>query len=126
MCRGSVGLKLAPKNPELFAHADCHVGKLADLFRNISCDHSLRGAGEAEGRALGVATDHPAIARVDDLAAERSHPLDRGSEVGYGEIREREAVAGTGAALVQPENDPLVPGLPATPFLGPTTIQRRL
>ena len=29
---------------------------------------SLR-SGEPEGRALGVAADHPALARVDDLAA---------------------------------------------------------
>jgi hypothetical protein len=88
--------------------------------------HSLRGAGEPEGRALGVTADHPVLARVDDLAAERTHPLDRGSEVGDREIRERKAVAGTGTALVQPENDPLVLSLPATPFLGPATIQRRL
>src|SRR5207247_3667293 len=32
------------------------------------CDYSLGGAGEPEGRALGVAAAHPALAGVDALA----------------------------------------------------------
>src|SRR5437762_13145326 len=90
------------------------------------CDQSLWGAGEPEGRGLGVAADHPALARVDDLAAERAHSLDRGGEVGDREIGEREAVTGARAALVQPKHDPLAVGLPAVPFLRSAAIQRRL
>ena len=86
----------------------------------------LQGAREPEGRALGVATNHPALARMDDLAAERTHAVDRSSEVRDRQIWEREAVAGTRTALVQPNNDPLVLRLPTTPFLGPATIQCRL
>src|SRR5687767_5213106 len=86
----------------------------------------LRGAGEPEGRALAVAADDPALAGVDDPAAERTDPLDRSSKVCDREIRKREAVAGTRAALVQPDNDPFVLGLPTTPVLGPATIERRL
>src|SRR5438552_1068590 len=78
------------------------------------------GSRRAERRALAVAADHPALARVNDLAAQRAHPLDRGAEVGDREIREREAIAGAGATLVQPEHDPLVlgPPTPAPPQLG--------
>src|SRR5439155_6303795 len=94
--------------------------------RSYGCDHTLWGAGEPEGRALGVAADHPALARVDDLAAECAHPFDGGSEVGDRDVGEREAVAGAWAALVQPEHNPLVLGLPAAPLLGSAALQRRL
>jgi len=40
----------------------------------------------ARKRPLGVAADHPALAGVDDLAAERPYPLDRGDEVCNREI----------------------------------------
>ena len=50
----------------------------------------------------------------------------RGSKVGDREVGEREAVAGAWAALVQPEHDPLVLGLPAVPLLGSAALQRRL
>jgi transposase InsO family protein len=80
------------------------------------------GAVEPKGRALGVAADHPALAWVDDLAAERAHSLDGGSEVGDREVGEREAVAGARAAFVQPEHNPLVLGLPAAPLLGSAAL----
>src|SRR5438128_12519002 len=86
----------------------------------------LRAAGEREGGAFGVAADHPALARVDDLAAERTHPFGGGSEVGDGEVGKREAVARPAATLVQPDHDALVLGLPAAPILWPTALQRRL
>src|SRR5947209_2983689 len=35
----------------------------------------LTGAGEPEWGALGVSADRPALAGVDDLAAERQHPV---------------------------------------------------
>lgn len=85
-----------------------------------------RGAGEPEGRSLGVAADHPALAGVDDLPAERLHPLDCGWEVGDREIGEREAVAWAGAALVQPEHDPFVLALPPAALLRFPVGERRL
>ena len=48
----------------------------------------LTGAGEPEWGALGVSADRPALAGVDDLAAERQHPVGCGSEVADREIRE--------------------------------------
>ena len=63
---------------------------------------------------------------MDDLAAERAHALDCCSEIHYREIREREAVAGAGTALVQPKHDPVVLGLPAAPFLRSAALQRHL
>jgi hypothetical protein len=78
------------------------------------------GPGERERRSLRVAADHPALARVDDLAAERLYVLDRGGEVCNGEVREREAIARAGAALVQANHDAIVLGLPAVPFFGST------
>jgi hypothetical protein len=63
---------------------------------------------------------------MDDFAAERANPLDCRSEVHYREIREREAVARAGTALVQSEHDPGVVGLPAAPFLGSAALERHL
>ncbi len=85
----------------------------------------LTGAGEPEWGALGVSADRPALAGVDDLAAERQHPIGCGSEVADREIREREAVARARAAFVHPERDPLVFGLPAVSVLRLAALQRR-
>src|SRR3954452_25600173 len=85
-----------------------------------------RGTSERETRPLGVAADHPALARVDDLAAERLHPLDCGDEVCNREVGEREAIARAGAALVQPDQDSVVLDLPAVPLTGSTFGERRV
>src|SRR5581483_8918270 len=58
---------------------------------------------EPERAALGVAADRPALARVDHVAAELADALERALEVGYGEIRQRGAVAGAGPAPVHAE-----------------------
>jgi hypothetical protein len=63
---------------------------------------------------------------LDDLAAERLHPLDRGGEVGDREIGKREAVAWAGAALVQPGHDPCMLALPAAALLWSPVGERRL
>lgn len=84
-----------------------------------------RAASKPERCSLGVAADHPALAGVNDLAAERLHALDRGGEVGDREIREREAVAWAGAALVQPEHDPCILALPAAALLWSPVGERR-
>ena len=81
------------------------------------------GSREGEGCALGIAADHPPVARMDDLAAESIHPRYGGSEVGDRKVRERKAVARARAALVQPDHDPLVLGLPAAPILWLTILQ---
>src|SRR5439155_21290402 len=78
-------------------------------------------------RALAVAADHPALARVDDLAAERAHPPDYGIEVCDRKIGKREPVARPGPALMQTEHDSVVLGLPATtPLLGAPALQAEL
>jgi hypothetical protein len=53
---------------------------------------------------------------VDDLAAECLHAGERLTDVGDGEVREREAVAGPGAAIVQPERYSAFPGLQSAAF----------
>jgi hypothetical protein len=53
---------------------------------------------------------------VDDLAAECLHAGERLTDVGDGEVREREAVAGPGPAIVQPERYSALPRLPAMSF----------
>jgi len=63
---------------------------------------------------------------MDDLAAERPYPLDRGDEICNREIREREAIARARAALVQPDHDPLVLALPTASVLGPTFGKTRV
>jgi hypothetical protein len=62
---------------------------------------------------------------MDDLTAERLYPLDRDDEVCNREIRERETIARAGAALVQPNRDPLVLALPAASLLGRTFAECR-
>ena len=49
---------------------------------------------EAEGAALGVAADRPALAGVDDRAAELGDALQRGRDVGHREVGEGDPVAG--------------------------------
>ena len=59
------------------------------------------------------------------LAAERQHPLERRREVRHGEVRQREAVAGAGAALVHADRHRVVLGLPAAAFVGAARLERR-
>jgi hypothetical protein len=70
-------------------------------------------SGEPEGAALGVPADRPPLARVDDLAAQLLDAGERLRDVGDGEVGKREAVAGPGPALVQPERNSAFPRLPA-------------
>src|SRR5262245_3053561 len=86
----------------------------------------LGRTGKSERRAFGVATDRPALAWMDDLTAELAHTLDGGREVCDREVGQREAVAWPAAALVQPEHDPLVLGLPAAALLGVAVGERCL
>jgi len=69
--------------------------------------------GECEGAPLGVPADRPLLARVDDLAAECLDAGERLPDVGDGEVRKREAVAGPWPALVQSERNSAFPRLPA-------------
>jgi hypothetical protein len=70
-------------------------------------------SGEPEGAALGVPADRPPLARVDDLAAQFLDADERLRDVGDVEVGKREAVAGPGPALVQPERNSAFPRLSA-------------
>lgn len=82
--------------------------------------------GEAERRAFGVTTDHPTLARMDDLTAEFSHTRDGGREVCDWEVGQREAVTWPAAALVEPEQDSLMLDLPAAALLAIAAVERCL
>src|SRR5205807_1020867 len=86
--------------------------RLARFARKASARRGSRaaprlGVPEAERAALGVAADREALARVDHGAAELDDPRDRLLEVGDLEVGERDAIAGSGAALVAAELEPL-------------------
>src|SRR3954447_4867290 len=85
-----------------------------------------RRSGEPERRPLRVAADRPALARVNDLASEGAHLLERGVEVRYLEIGKRPAVARTAAALVHTDCHAFVLGLPTSALVRPPRTERCL
>lgn len=62
---------------------------------------------------------------MDDLSAESAHLVERGREVGYGEIGQREAVSWTRPTLVQSEHDADVFGLPTLSLVAVALDERR-
>src|SRR6201999_2323061 len=68
---------------------------------------------EGEGGALGVAADRPALAGVDDRAAEVLDLTQGAGHVGDREVGERGGVAGAAAALVDADPDAARVGDPA-------------
>ena len=68
---------------------------------------------QAERAALGVTADAPLLARVDDLAPERTDPLERGVHVRDGEVGKRHPIAGPRPSLVEAERGVAAVGLPA-------------
>src|SRR5262249_9747155 len=76
--------------------------------------------------ALGVTTDRPTLAGMDDFAAELAYTSDGGREICDRKIGQREAVPWPAAALVETKHDPLMLGLPATPLLGLAAVERFL
>src|SRR3954447_6216828 len=79
--------------------------------------------GERERAALRVAADGPALAGVDDRAAELLDAGDRGRQVLDGQVGQRDAVARAGAALVEPRGGAAPLRLPAAALVGPAPAE---
>jgi hypothetical protein len=77
---------------------------------------------ETEWAALGVAADCPALARVDDGPFELDDALECPREIRDAEVRQREAITGAAATVVQPERRALVVGLQALTFPRPPLV----
>ena len=68
--------------------------------------HGCRRGGERERAALGVAADRPALAGVDDRAAQLGNARQRRLHSLDGEVRERRGVAGPGPRAWTPRRRP--------------------
>jgi hypothetical protein len=59
---------------------------------------------------------------MDDRAPERAHLIERGGEIGDREVGQRERVAGSSTARVDPDGGAAGPGLPSIPLAVAPTL----
>src|SRR5262245_8286344 len=71
---------------------------------------------EPERRALGVATHRPGLSGMDHGAAQLTDAVDRERHVSHGEVGQRCRIAGSAAALVDPDRWSLTAGLTPGPL----------
>jgi hypothetical protein len=71
-----------------------------------------RPGGQREGTPLRVAADGPALARVDDGAAELGDARQRRAQVGDREVRKRSSISWSGSTTVDAESKTIGVGLP--------------